>query len=216
MRKSQETKSNKSFKFKLPKLPKGGLLNKIKKSSMGITISMNTKLGLTLGVVVLALILLAGKIFFLQKNNEKKYNEKILQAQNYSSKVIPFKRGDILDRNGTYIAKSEKMFRLILDPKSVIEPSKDFEQKTKNEKETITNTIEQTANLLNEVFGYNVEEVKKLFWDESTNAYIIYNTGLTYEEKVKFEKRAEEIKKENKKKLNSGKRKIAYLKRLIK
>ncbi len=179
MRKSQETKSNKSFKFKLPKLPKGGLLNKIKKSSMGITISMNTKLGLTLGVVVLALILLAGKIFFLQKNNEKKYNEKILQAQNYSSKVIPFKRGDILDRNGTYIAKSEKMFRLILDPKSVIEPSKDFEQKTKNEKETITNTIEQTANLLNEVFGYNVEEVKKLFWDESTNAYIIYNTGLT-------------------------------------
>ena len=200
MRKSQETKSNKSFKFKLPKLPKGGLLNKIKKSSMGITISMNTKLGLTLGVVVLALILLAGKIFFLQKNNEKKYNEKILQAQNYSSKVIPFKRGDILDRNGTYIAKSEKMFRLILDPKSVIEPSKDFEQKTKNEKETITNTIEQTANLLNEVFGYNVEEVKKLFWDESTNAYIIYNTGLTYEEKVKFEKRAEEIKKENKKK----------------
>ena len=31
--------------------------------------------------------------------------------------VLPFRRGDILDRNGTILATSEKVYNLILDPK---------------------------------------------------------------------------------------------------
>lgn len=30
------------------------------------------------------------------------------RQQQYDSRMIPYRRGDIVDRNGTYIAKSEK------------------------------------------------------------------------------------------------------------
>ena len=39
--------------------------------------------------------------------------------QKYDSRVIPFKRGDITDRNGVVLATSEKVYKVILDCKVV-------------------------------------------------------------------------------------------------
>ena len=48
----------------------------------------------------------------------------VLDQQVYDSRAIPFKRGDIVDRNGTKLATSERVYNLILDAKSTGERQK--------------------------------------------------------------------------------------------
>ena len=63
------------------------------------------RLVIILIMIMLAFAALFFKIIMLQRNNSEEYNQKILSQQKYDSREIPYKRGDILDRNGTYMAK---------------------------------------------------------------------------------------------------------------
>ena len=46
-----------------------------------------------------------------------KYSKIVLDQQQYQSRTIPFKRGDIVDRNGTKLATSQRVYNVILDDK---------------------------------------------------------------------------------------------------
>lgn len=183
---------NKKFTFSLPN---GKFLRIIKTKKIGVGKEMVNKLAIIMFVIMLALFALIIRVFLIQNSNAKTYNEKILRKQNYDSTTIPFKRGDILDRNGTYIAKSEKLYRLILDPKHMIQP--EIGEKSEAERAAITASVEQTAALLEELFGYSAEEITQLFWTESHDAYIIYANNLTHEQKGQFEERKLEINTQN-------------------
>ena len=82
---------------------------------------MQSKLAVTLGVIMLALIALIVAIYMLVKNNNEEYNKIVLSQRqaSYDSRTIPFRRGDIMDRNGTVLATSQKVYNLILDPKVI-------------------------------------------------------------------------------------------------
>ena len=61
--------------------------------------NLQGRLVIILFMIILAFAALFFKIFMLQKSKAKEYNQKILSQQKYDSRDIPYKRGDILDRN---------------------------------------------------------------------------------------------------------------------
>ena len=141
--------------------------------------NMQKKLAITLVVILLALFALLYRIYALQHENLDSYNQKVLSQQRYDSRDIPYRRGDILDRNGTYIATSNKVYNLIIDP-SQINSDQD-------------NYLEPTISLLSEVFGYDRAELRELIIDKSDSQYIRYDKQLSADKKEEFEARTTEI-----------------------
>ena len=56
--------------------------------------------------------------------NGSQYKQQVLTQQGYSSKVIPYKRGDIVDANGTVLATDKKVYDLILEPANIVQYEK--------------------------------------------------------------------------------------------
>lgn len=100
-----------------------------------------------------------------------------MEQQQYDSRVIPFKRGDILDRNGTKIATSERVYNVILDAKVML-ASEDEEKKSK--------TISQTKKALEECFGITEEAVDKVIEENPEGRYNIMLKGATYAQAQAF------------------------------
>lgn len=147
---------------------------------------MQEKLAITVLVITLALFALVMVLYNLMTSKKEDYNQIVLSQQEYDSRVIPFKRGDILDRNGTYLATSEKVYNLILDPKQIMSDSEAY--------------LEPTVTALTECFGYDRTEIMNLIQEKKDKQYIRYAKQLTYNDKENYEKykagKAEELKKE--------------------
>lgn len=78
--------------------------------------SMKEKLAVTVLVTTLALFGLVVVLYRMIKDKNEDYTQIVLnQHSSYDSRTIPYRRGDIVDRNGTYLATSEKVYNLILD-----------------------------------------------------------------------------------------------------
>ena len=110
------------------------------------TMSMKEKLAVTVLVTTLALFGLVVVLYRMIKDKIADYTQIVLnQHSSYDSRTIPYRRGDIVDRNGTYLATSEKVYNLILDPNQ-INQDKD-------------NYLEPTVSALCEVFGYDRAQI---------------------------------------------------------
>ena len=92
---------------------------------------MSVKLVGLFGAVVLALVALSIRITYINASEGNQYKKQVLSQsqQKYESRVIPFKRGDILDRNGAVLATSEKVYKIILDCK-VVNSKEDYIEPT--------------------------------------------------------------------------------------
>ena len=82
-----------------------------------LTNRMKRKLALVFALIVLALLGVSVRLAYINKTSGDKYTKKVLAQQDTNSTTLPYRRGDILDRNGTILATSEKVYNLILDPK---------------------------------------------------------------------------------------------------
>ena len=76
---------------------------------------MQEKLAITVLVITLALFALVYVLYTIVRDRQADYTQTILGQQDYDSRVIPYRRGDIVDRNGTYLATSDKVYNLIID-----------------------------------------------------------------------------------------------------
>jgi len=101
----KEMKNNRNVKNKKSKI----VLKKIRK-----------KINFVFFIVGILLLILATKIYLINHNNGDKYSKQVLDHQQYTSTALPYKRGQIIDRNGTILAYSEKVYNLILDPKVIL------------------------------------------------------------------------------------------------
>ncbi len=137
------------------------------------TSTMQEKLAITVLVITLALFALVMVLYNLIKNNQENYNQIVLDHQNYSSQIIPYRRGEIMDRNGTYLAVNEQVYNLILDPKVIL-----------SDKEKYLST---TVSVLSQTFGYNIGELTQLIESNPKKSYINYAKQLTQEQKEAFE-----------------------------
>ena len=76
---------------------------------------MQKKLVLLFVAIILAFAVLIGRITYINASSGSSYTKMVLDQQQYDSRAIPFKRGDIVDRNGTKIATSERVYNVILE-----------------------------------------------------------------------------------------------------
>jgi stage V sporulation protein D (sporulation-specific penicillin-binding protein) len=135
---------------------------------------MQEKLAITVLVITLALFALVMVLYNLMTHKKEDFNQIVLSQQQYDSRIIPFKRGDILDRNGTYLAASEKVYNLILDPKQIMTNPDAY--------------LEPSVTALTECFGYDRNEIMNLIQEKKDKQYVRYTKQLTYEDKTKYDK----------------------------
>lgn len=133
---------------------------------------MQKKLVLLFSLVVLAFAILIGRIIQINAMNGEKYTKVVLDQQQYDSRVIPFRRGDIVDRNGTNLATSERVYNVILDVKAMLE--KDEYQ-------------EPTIKVLKDCFGIAEEDVEELVESSPESRYNILLKGVDYNTAKEFE-----------------------------
>lgn len=123
-----------------------------KKNIIRIRRQSRRRLYAAMFIVFVLIIYAAGRVIYLNVNRGTEYKKEVLSQQSYVNKVIPYKRGDIVDRNGNTLAKSTKVYDLILEPKQVLQADK--ERKSDKYKEA-------TADALEKVFGIK----KSTFYD---------------------------------------------------
>ena len=70
--------------------------------------------------IVLALAGLMGRLVYIEHTSGQKYQKIVLAQSNYDSRVIPFRRGDILDCNGIALATSLDVYNVILDATQIL------------------------------------------------------------------------------------------------
>ncbi len=145
-------------------------------SERKLNATMRTKLVGLFAIVILAFVGLAIRITVINAQDGDAYKKKVLtqSQQQYSSKTIPFKRGDILDTNGTVLATSEKVYNLILDCKVV---------------NTKAEYAEPTIAALKKYFGVDESNVRGRLTSEKTknSQYQILQKEVTIEQKKAFE-----------------------------
>ncbi len=117
---------------------------------------MQEKLAVTVIVITLALFALIYVLYHIITTKQDSYNQIVLSQQQYDSRVLPYRRGDIVDRNGTYLATTEKVYNLIIDSKQIMSAEDDY--------------LDATVTALVTVFGYDETEMRNLIRDNSTKA----------------------------------------------
>ena len=134
---------------------------------------MQKKLVLLFAGIVLAFALLVGRITYINAFNGDKYSKIVLDQQQYQSRTIPFKRGDIVDRNGTKLATSQRVYNVILDAKVMNSDEK---------------YVAPTIQVLADCFGLDKSEVEDQVEENPNSRYLIMKKGVSYEKAQEFEK----------------------------
>ena len=147
------------------------------------TTYMQEKLAVTVIVITLALFALIYVLYHIMTAKQDSYNQIVLSQQQYDSRVLPYRRGDIVDRNGTYLATTEKVYNLIIDPKQIMSAEEDY--------------LDATVTALVTVFGYDDSEMRSLIRDNSAKAYLRYARQLSYDQKEAFEQYQSDTNKAN-------------------
>lgn len=82
--------------------------------------AMKRRTMIACGIIELLFVLLIGRLIYFSIFKNGIYKRQVLSQQNYSSETLPYKRGDILDRDGNTLATSQKMYTLVLEPKNIL------------------------------------------------------------------------------------------------
>ncbi|HWT27279.1 MAG TPA: penicillin-binding transpeptidase domain-containing protein, partial [Mobilitalea sp.] len=106
----------------------------------------------------LLLVGLMVRLIYIMQTDGDRYAKQVLSRQSYVSAVLPYERGEILDRKGTILAKSVLQYRLILDPKQLLMNEED---------------ITPTMNALKQSFGIKPEDVQSILKDRPDSQYVI-------------------------------------------
>jgi len=141
-----------------------------------ITMRMKKKLVVLFLLIVVTLTALGIRMTSISAKDGTNYQRQILSQNSYNSMILQYKRGDILDRNGTILATSEKVYTLVIDC-FAINQDEDF--------------IEPTISTLVSMFG--LEEREAEIRDRITNEvtrnsqYQILKKEISIMEKQNFE-----------------------------
>lgn len=172
------------------KMSQNGNRNKNKRT---LSRFMQEKLAVTFLVITLALFGLVAVLYNEVKANNEEFTQIVLrQHSSYDSRTLPYRRGDIVDRNGTYLATSERVYNLIIDPNQINQDPENY--------------LEPTVSALCEVYGYDREDVLNAINADPESYYVKYARQLSLEEKEAFEAKQKEVNKANSDAKNNKKR----------
>ncbi len=80
---------------------------------------MQKKLAVSFLVILLAFMGLSTRLYAINRDNGEQYKKQVLSQQSYDSVILPAKRGEIVDCNGTKIAVSQKVYNIVIDSKTL-------------------------------------------------------------------------------------------------
>ncbi|MBS6396636.1 MAG: penicillin-binding protein 2 [Clostridiales bacterium] len=143
---------------------------------------MKRKLALLFVVIVLILIGIIIRLMYISKVSGEQYTKKVLVQQDTNSITLPYKRGDIYDRNGTVLATSEKVYNLILDPGVLWENHNDNPEK---------DCVEPTLQALVSHFELDRAELNTIMQEKKTSHYVVLKKQLTKDQVSAFEEEME-------------------------
>lgn len=138
---------------------------------------MKKKLLVAYLLIIVAILFVVGHIFYINFAKGDEYGLLVLSQQDSRSITIPYKRGDIVDRNGNVLATSTKVYNLILDPKAMLGGKNN---KTSEEK------LNATLDALVTCFGLNREEVSARIHEKKDSRYLVCTKHLTHEQVTPF------------------------------
>ena len=136
------------------------------------TIGMKKKLVVLFVLVLLAFVGLGVRLIFITKNNGEEYEKQVLSQQQYDSTTLPFRRGEILDANGTVLAYSEKVYNVILDAKLLLRDEK---------------YVDPTVKALVKEFKLDAGDIRTYLSEHPTSQYYILAKKLSYDEIKNFQ-----------------------------
>ena len=116
--------------------------------------------------VLVAFIGLSVRLILINRDKGNDYKKQVLSQLEYDSVTIPFKRGEILDANGTVLAISNKVYNVILDTKVLMDDEEN---------------LEPTLNALRTVFNIDTGEVRDYIVTHPNSSYYVLARRLDYE-----------------------------------
>ena len=146
---------------------------------------MQEKLMVGFVFLILLFAVLSSVIFGMVRKNSEEYSRIVLgqRQSGYGSRSIQARRGDILDRNGTILATSEKVYNLIVDPRAITSRGDDRYEKAVvdalREYFKGDRRVDTVSSLL--------EEQKKLSTGKKS-AYFKFKEDMSFDEKDAFQK----------------------------
>ena len=145
-----------------------------RKREQKFTRQMQIKLMAVFAFVLLLLVALNLVIAHINVTNGDKYAKQVLSQQTYDSRTIPYRRGEIQDRNGNVLAKSEKVYNVILDCYAI---------------NSVEDYIEPTIAAVSEQFDLDSATVRDVICSEETkdSRYQVIKKEIGVEEKKAFE-----------------------------
>lgn len=141
--------------------------NRKRKKQNRFTISMQKKLVVLFGIILLAFAGLSWRLYMITKEDGDKYKKQVLAQQKYDSTTLPYKRGDILDAKGTPLAVSEKVYNVVLDTRLMLQDEE---------------ALEPTVSALVSQFGLNETELRSYISENPGSAYKVLAKRLSYSE----------------------------------
>lgn len=115
--------------------------------------------------IALLFVIVIGRLTYFSVIKNDMYKRQVLSQQKYSSTTLPYKRGDILDRDGNVLATSQKMYTLILEPKNIL----------KNE-----DTENATIDALHKYMNLDKKALRKYIKQRPNSYYAVYKNELSY------------------------------------
>ncbi|MDO4262340.1 MAG: penicillin-binding protein 2 [Eubacteriales bacterium] len=128
--------------------------------------------------IVLILVGIIVRLVYINRVSGERYTKRVLAQQDTGSRTLPYKRGDIYDRNGTVLATSEKVYNLILDPGVLWENKSDDADK---------DCVEPTLQALVDYFGQDRSELNTIMEEKKSSHYVVLEKELTKSEVEEFE-----------------------------
>lgn len=143
---------------------------------------MKIKLIIGCAFILIGFITILCRLVYIKNVKGETYKEMVLAQQRYDSIEIPYRRGDILDRNGTPLATSVKVYNLIIEPAIIMqEGDKEF----KDENDNVRTYRDVTIEALRTYFSLTDEEIQTALADERS-FYKVMRKKLTYDEVAPF------------------------------
>ena len=141
-----------------------------------INTTMRKKLVGLFTVILLALVGLTLRITYINATSGDKYKKQVLSQtqQQYESRTLQSRRGNIYDRNGNVMATSSKVYNVILDCKTVNSDEK---------------YVEPTVEALTSLLGIEEAKIREYLTEESTrnSQYQILKKEVSMDDKKAFE-----------------------------
>lgn len=133
----------------------------------------NRNLKITSWVIIGFLFILCIRIIYINVAYGDEYSIAVLKQQSFTNNIVPYKRGDIKDRNGNILATSTVVYNMVVDAKML-------------SKEENQEYLQPTIDAVVKYFGLNTDDLKTSIKEHGTTSYWIAQKDISYDKVKEF------------------------------